>query len=504
MDLQETGGAGAGRSQSGRFDTEFRKRLIMSMCADPDFFRKASDFLVPEMIVERPVRFAYEVLMRCYRVEGRLPTPEVLQMAAIDDLKNQEIPFEQRPAPEEMDEYLSAVSMASVGLSLKSTDRTPYMSSRLKDFLQMCYVAAIPDDATPSKRLELYSQIYSQMQSYDTAEADNSMTLEEALSKMGETIDIRNRIGTGLSCVDVPINGGLAPGEIGLILGGSGTGKSNSMLNFAVENALRGNQSCYISLELSMPVILSRLIAMFTGIKASVISKGVSKKAMEKWTESERKRYFDLTTPGGKNWHLLNSIKILTHTDGRVTTDTIKRDVKEWKEEKVKEGHEESKIGLVFVDWLNNIDPSSLTMVGKNSNQAYVMEKVTEALRQVGVATKTRVWTAQQVSRGALNKEVLTMQDGRDSSGTFNPVDLALGISIKKEAGADGKSAPRISDGKTGVKVDPDRDMLWSVIKDRNSGATGACIKFYQGASLRFFESKKEFQRVDLINRSVR
>ena len=39
-----------------RFDSDFRKRLLMALCADPDFFRKAVDFLKPEMILERPIR----------------------------------------------------------------------------------------------------------------------------------------------------------------------------------------------------------------------------------------------------------------------------------------------------------------------------------------------------------------------------------------------------------------------------------------------------------------
>jgi len=484
-----------------RFDADFRKRLLTALCSDPDFFRKAVDFLKPEMIIERPIQFAYSVILRCYEREGRLPTPEVLQMAAMDDLKNPEIPEEQMPADGELDEYIDTISHACVGLQLKSTEQTAYMSSRLKDFLQMCYMAAIPNEATATQRLEMYNQIYNQMQSYDSTASDNAMTLEEALKKMQETVDIRNRIGTGLSCVDVPLNGGLAPGEIGLIVAPSGTGKSNAMLNFACENALRGNESLYISLELSMNTVLARIIAMLTGIRASLVSRGMTPKAMEAWTDSERRRYADLTTPGGKNWHILKAIKVLTYTDRHVTPDTLKQDVLKWKEARIKEGVEESKLGFVAVDWLNNIDPSSLSMVSKNQNQAYVMEKVTEALRQMGASTETRVWTAQQAARSALNKEVLTMQDGRDSSGTFNPVDIAMGLAIKKEVGEKGAPVVKISDGKDKVKMDPDREMVWSIMKDRNSGATGACIKFYQGPSLKFFESKKECQRAELINR---
>lgn len=483
-----------------RFDSDFRKRLLMALCADPDFFRKAVDFLRPEMIIERPIQFAYSVLLRCYEREGQLPSPEVMQLAALDDLKNPDIAFELKPADSELDEYVDTVSMVCAGLTIRSTEQTAYMSSRLKDFLQMCYMAAIPSEATPSQRLEMYSQIYSQMQSYDSTESVNALSLDEALAKMSETVDIRNRIGTGLASVDVPLNGGLAPGEIGLIVAPSGTGKSNAMLNFACENALRGNQSMYITLELSQSTVLARIIAMLTGIRASQISKGTSPKAMESWTESERRRFHDLVDKGGRNRHILESIKILEYTDRHVTPDTLKQEVLKWKEARIKAGVDEAKLGFVAVDWLNNIDPSTLSMVNKNQNQAYVMEKVTEALRQMGSATGTRVWTAQQASRNALNKEVLTMQDGRDSSGTFNPVDIAMGLAIKKEVGDKGAVAVKMYDNKSRVKMDPDREMVWSIMKDRNSGATGSCIKFYQGPSLKFFESKKECQRAELIN----
>ena len=483
-----------------RFDSDFRKRLIMALCADPDFFRKAVDFLRPEMIIERPIQFAYSVILRCYEREGQLPSADVLQLAAIDDIKNPDIPFDSKPSDSELEEYIDTISKACYGLKIRSTEQTSYMSNKLKEFLQMCYMSAIPAEATSSQRLEMYSQIYSQMQTYDSTESTNSLSLDEALAKMSETVDIRNRIGTGLASVDAPLNGGLAPGEIGLIVAPSGTGKSNAMINFACENALRGNQSLYITLELSHSTVLARIIAILTGIRASLISKGINSKAMEAWTESERKRFHDLVDTDGINRHILASIKILAYTDRHVTTDTLKQDVLKWKESRIKDGIDEARMGFVAVDWLNNIDPSTLSMVSKNQNQAYIMEKVTEALRQMGAATETRVWTAQQAARSALNKEVLTMQDGRDSSGTFNPVDIAMGLTIKKEAGENGAPAVRIYDSKSKVKMDPDREMIWSIMKDRNSGATGSCIKFYQAPSLKFFESKKEWQRAELIN----
>lgn len=483
-----------------RFDSAFRQRLLMALCADPDFFRKAIDFLKPEMILERPIQFAYSVLLRCYEREGRLPDSEVLQMAAMDDLQNPDIPAELKPSPEECDAYADAVSLACAGLQYPSTTQTAYMSAKLKDFLQMCYMAAIPTEATQSQRLEMYSQIYTQMQSYDRMESKNELSLDEALAKMSETVDIRNRIGTGLTTVDVPLNGGLAPGEIGLIIAPSGVGKSVSMMNFACENILRGNESFYVTLELSMEIVMARVISIFTGIRASLISKGISAKAQEAWTESERKRFHDLVDKDGCNRHLLESFKIVEHTDSHVTPDTLKQEVIKWKEERIKAGVDEKRLGFVAVDWLNNIDPSTLSSVNKNLNQAAVMERVVESLRQMGVATETRVWTAQQAARNALNKEVLTMQDGRDSSGTFNPVDIAMGLTIKKEVGAKGAPVVRIADEKTKVKLDPDREMIWSIMKDRNSGATGTSIKFYQGPSLKFYESKKECQRADLLN----
>lgn len=479
-----------------RFDAEFRKRLLMALCADPDFFRKAVDFLQPEMIVERPIQFAYSVLLRCYEREGRLPTADVLQMAAVDDIKNQDIKFELKPSDSEFEEYISSISVMCVGLQNKSSDQTAYMSSRLKEFLQMCYLAAIPPEATQSQRLEMYSQIYGQMQTYDTTESANALTLDEALSKMTETVDIRNRLGTGITKLDGDLNGGLAPGEIGLIVAPSGVGKSNAMMNFACENAMRGNHSLYITLELSMSTVLSRIVSMLTGIGASVIRNGTSEQAQKEWTESQRIRFHDLVDKDGKNRHLLESIRILEYTDRHVTPDTIKQDILKWKEAKIKEGVAESKLGFVAIDWLNNIDPSSLSTVNKNQNQAYIMEKVTEALRQAGTATETRVWTAQQAARNALNKETLTMQDGRDSSGTFNPVDIAMGLTVKKSSR---ETTKFVTAAEKNSKPGPDREMIFSVMKARNGGATGKNFLFYQGPSLRFFDTKNDWQRSELL-----
>ncbi|NPA47088.1 MAG: ATP-binding protein [Thermococci archaeon] len=57
------------------------------------------------------------------------------------------------------------------------------------------------------------------------------------------------RISTGVSGLDIMLNGGLLPGRVYLIKGGPGTGKSTLAMHFAMDGVRNGEKVLYITLE---------------------------------------------------------------------------------------------------------------------------------------------------------------------------------------------------------------------------------------------------------------
>ena len=119
------------------------------------------------------------------------------------------------------------------------------------------------------------------------------------------------------------------------------------------------------------------------------------------------------------------------------------------------------------------------------------------------------MWTAQQAGKDSVGKELLSMKDARNSFGTFTYVDLAIGLSVKQKTDDDGAVAVRIADDKTAKmsKVDPDRDLVVSFLKTRNSAVAGSedsrYVKIYQGPTLRFWESQAEYNNSKRANREI-
>ena len=77
--------------------------------------------------------------------------------------------------------------------------------------------------------------------------------------------DVAKKIPTGLALLDKNMRGGLSLGELGMIIGPTGRGKSIILVNLAAEALLAGKDVVYITFELFEHEVLLRFFQNLTG-----------------------------------------------------------------------------------------------------------------------------------------------------------------------------------------------------------------------------------------------
>jgi replicative DNA helicase len=191
--------------------------------------------------------------------------------------------------------------------------------------------------------------------------------------------DQSGAISTGWKGIDQKLYGGLNRGEMTIFAGGSGAGKSLFLQNFAVNWALAGMNTVYISLELSEQLISMRLDSMVSGFGTKEIMRNmddVDLKVRMKSKGAGKLRVKQM--PNGVN---VNDIRVFL------------------REYEISSGE---KVDCLLVDYLDLMMPISAKVSGSD---LFIKDKyVSEELRNLAVERDLLFVTASQLNRGAVEE----------------------------------------------------------------------------------------------------
>jgi KaiC/GvpD/RAD55 family RecA-like ATPase len=191
--------------------------------------------------------------------------------------------------------------------------------------------------------------------------------------------DQSGAISTGWKGIDHKLYGGMNRGEMTIFAGGSGAGKSLFLQNFAVNWALAGMNTVYISLELSEQLISMRLDSMVSGYGTKEVMKNmddVDLKVRMKAKGAGRLRVKQM--PNGVN---VNDIRVFL------------------REYEISCGE---KVDCLLVDYLDLMMPISAKVSGSD---LFIKDKyVSEELRNLAVERDLLFVTASQLNRGAVEE----------------------------------------------------------------------------------------------------
>lgn len=211
----------------------------------------------------------------------------------------------------------------------------------------------------------------------------------EARLAQRQVAEEARKVGTGIPSLDTIMYGGLKNKQLGLVVGGSGRGKSLFLEWLARAAVIMGHQVVYYTLELSEEDIADRFDSLFTRIKPQELKSANDKLYGELHKYHER---------------FGNSLIIKEYPEDEATIHTIKAHYQQLSSIGVRPA-------MVIIDYLDLMKPHR---VYKDVNQEQTA--VVKACRGFTKEFNTRVWSALQLNRGGL------AQDTPDESGLAGSV----------------------------------------------------------------------------------
>jgi replicative DNA helicase len=219
------------------------------------------------------------------------------------------------------------------------------------------------------------------------------------------------KLSTGIAELDEITFGGLKTKQMGLLIGGSGRGKSIALEWLARVAILLGQQVVYYTLELSAEDIADRFDALFCHIKPN---------ELKSMNDSAYKQLHSYHTRFG------NNLIIKEYPEDEATIHTLKAHYKQLAAIGVTPG-------LVIIDYLDLMKPHR-TYNDVNQEQA----AVAKATRGMAKEFNTRVWSALQLNRAGMAMETADETGIGGSISRLYTADLCVILAQTKDEKEDG------------------------------------------------------------------
>jgi replicative DNA helicase len=299
------------------------------------------------------------------------------------------------------------------------------------------------------------------------------------------------RITTGLGPLDMYTAGGLGLGQLGMVTACPGVGKTNSLINFMYAAATVGIRSLFFTLELSGQRIKHRFQAIAAHIPA-----GTFLRPVYEWNREEQERYNFIVNPEYKYFGFAGISDMSKKT---YTIQDIDTRVKQWMEDCDKKYGSADACRVIMIDWLDRLDTSNLAS-SRNTRDDVLLMKANEKLAELGRRHNLAVWTATQGTREADGSEILKMKHTAHGFHKHDPTDISIGLAEIRTPGNNNQreGVKRFGGGKQFSEPTACRRYLRGSIMKNRDNPIGS-FSFYQGPTLRFWESKEAASETDTL-----
>jgi replicative DNA helicase len=233
------------------------------------------------------------------------------------------------------------------------------------------------------------------------AGADTNVGLnykEDVLARYLESA--RHTLTTGWDVIDDLMDGGLAPGELGVVMAPAGIGKSWLLINIGANSLKNGKNVIHYTLELNENYVGQRYDSVLTGIPAQNLKnyQDEIENKMKTLNGELTIKYYPTKSVGvmGLKAHIEKSIMLGKKPD------------------------------VVVVDYADLLKVNS-----KDKHEA--LEELYEDLRGMAGEYQVPIWTATQANRSALEEDVIEADKIASSYGKVMVSDFLMSLSRKVE-----------------------------------------------------------------------
>jgi hypothetical protein len=240
-----------------------------------------------------------------------------------------------------------------------------------------------------------------------------------------------------------------------------------------------GYRALFLTLEMSYERVVRRYQAIAAHIDAQYY-----KIPVPEWPVDIQRRFAAILDPSYRNFGYATFVDMSQRTH---SVDDIEAAIYAWREEIDRETGSTDTCRAVYVDWLDKLGNSGLTLT-RNTREDVVLVKKNEKLGELARRHAVSMWTATQGTRDAVGREALEMKHTAGAFHKNDPLDISIGFGVVND--------PNDAQQENMVYLDDDdeemppcnRDMHCSIMKNRDNPTGG--FQFYQGPTLRFWDSR--------------
>lgn len=397
----------------------FQVKVLAAMFTDRLFLQQISDIIRAEYFDSDANSWLLDIILTHFREYKTPPSKDVLKVK-ITEIEN---------------DILKATileQLKDVFRFMESDDLTFVKDEILKFCKNQEIKQAIMDSVSLLKHGN-FDEIKTKIDSAMKAGADTNIGLEyvtDVSARYNEAA--RHTITTGWDVIDDLMDGGLAPGELGVVMAPAGIGKSWLLINIGAHAVKAGKTVIHYTLELNENYVGQRYDSVLTGIPAQ---------NLKNYREDIEAKMLTLKGDLIVKYYPTKSVGVMG--------------LKAHIEKTIMLG---KKPDLVIVDY------GDLLKVNIKKDKHEALEDLYEELRGMAGEYSIPVWTASQAGRSALEDDIIEADKIASSYGKVMVADFLMSLSRKVEDKMSGTGRGHVIKNRFG----PDGITLPSKINTNN------------------------------------
>jgi len=408
-------------NQLQQYGISFQVKVLSSLLKHKEFLQNINDILDTEMFDNPAHKWIVGEILRYYYKYHTTPSVDALQVE-VRKIENEVL-------------KVSVVEQLKEALKASNEDRE-YVEQEFSSFCKNQQIKKAILNSVGLLEKGQYDDIKYMMDAALKAGQDKSIGHEyEKDIETRYREEERAAVPTAWPHVNELLMGGLGAGDLGIIFGNPGGGKSWMLVNMGAMAVQRGYTVCHYTLELSEYYVGKRYDALFTGIDVQAVHKhrGAIEEAVSK---------------------VKGKLIIKEFTMGKATTHTIESHIQKCRDL----GYPPD---LVIIDYVDLLKSKTKSIDPKDA-----IDDVYSATKGMARELKVPIWTVSQVNRAGAKDDVI---EGDKAAGSYNKMmiaDFAMSLSRKRQDKVNGTGRIHIMKNRYGMD-----GMTYSAKISTNNGS---------------------------------
>lgn len=401
----------------------FQIKTIAALFTDRTFLQQIADIIRPEYFESDANIWLLETILSHFQQYKTPPSKDVLKVK-LTELSDD--------GPESVLKTAILEQLKEVFRYMESDD-LEFVKNEILLFCKNQEIKRAIMDSVGLLKMGNYDEIKSKIDGAMKAGADTNIGLEYKTNVSARYEEsARHTITTGWDVIDDLMDGGLAPGELGVVMAPAGIGKSWMLINIGANAVRAGKNVIHYTLELNENYVGQRYDSVLTGINAQTLKhhQDTVHEKMKTISGNLIVKYYPTKSVSvlGLKAHLEKTIMLGQQPD------------------------------LVIVDY------GDLLKINTKKDKHEALEELYEELRGMAGEYSIPVWTASQAGRSALEEDVIEADKIASSYGKVMVADFLMSLSRKVEDKMSGTGRGHVIKNRFG----PDGITLPSKINTNN------------------------------------